>query len=50
MLTLMLFTSEISLKMKDIKELNVDETFTRDTITIKDKSSFIKKPEPKKCC
>lgn len=37
-------------KMKDIKELNVDETFRRDTITIKDKSSFMQKPEPKKCC
>ena len=37
-------------RMKDIKELNVEETFTRETIIIKDKSSFIKQPEPKKCC
>ena len=37
-------------RMKEIKELNVEETFTRETITIKDKSSFIKQPEPKKCC
>ena len=48
--SMVFFIKLIIEKMKDIKELDVDETFTRDTITIKDKSSFIKKPEPKKCC
>ena len=43
------FIKLIIQKMKDVKE-NVEETFTRDTIIINDKSSFIKKPEPKKCC
>ena len=37
-------------RMKDMKNKNIEEDFTRDTIILKDKSESNIETKPKKCC